>query len=135
MRISDWSSDVCSSDLGPGKIRADRGGGDVESAGQAAEGGQDQPSCVAGEAGARNASPVQRQPQLGMKMPRYLGPGLVRAALVAQDDAVDDHLLGDRAAPGAAGESVVIARDPDDARRRGLGMEPRSESTRLNSSH
>src|SRR3546814_11756250 len=59
-----------------------------------------------------------------MKMPRYLGPGLVRAALVAQDDAVDDHLLGDRAAPGAAGESVVIARDPDDARRRGLGMEP-----------
>src|SRR3546814_1805445 len=59
-----------------------------------------------------------------MKMPRYLGPGLVRAALVAQDDAVDDHLLGDRAAPGAAGESVVIARDPDDARRRGLGLEP-----------
>src|SRR3546814_15602893 len=25
MRISDWSSDVCSSDLGPGHVRQDRG--------------------------------------------------------------------------------------------------------------
>src|SRR3546814_19703514 len=111
MRISDWSSDVCSSDLGPGKIRADRGGGDVESAGQAAEGGQDQPSCVAGEAGARNASPVQRQPQLGIKMPRYLGPGLVRAALVAQDGESEDPLLGPRTPPAVNTQPPLMGKD------------------------
>src|SRR3546814_15556989 len=52
-----------------------------------------------------------------MEMPGDFGPRLAAQALVAKDDAVDGQLVGDLAAPRAARESVVIARDPQQPRR------------------
>ena len=83
-----------------------------ETAGQAAEGGQNQPLRVARETGARNRPAADAEPQFGMEMPGDFGPRLAAQALVAKDDAVDGQLVGDLAAPRAAGEPVVIAGDP-----------------------
>src|SRR3546814_6656926 len=52
-----------------------------------------------------------------MEMSRDFGPRFVRQALMAKDDAIDGDLVGDLAAPRAARESVVIARDPQQPRR------------------
>ena len=62
--------------------------------------------------------------QLGMEMARNFGARFVGEALVAKDDAVDNDLVGDLAAPRAAGEPVVIARDPEQPRRCRLTGEP-----------
>ena len=78
------------------------------------KGGQDQALGVMREAGARDGAAAKLQSQLGVEMPRYLGPRLVRTALVAQNDAIDAKRVGDRPAPRPARQPVVIAGDPDE---------------------
>ena len=100
--------------IATGEIGSDRRVEYVKATGQAAKGGQDQALGVMRKAGARDGAAAKLQSQLGVEMPRYLGPRLVQAALVAQHDAIDAKRVGDRPAPCPGGQPVVIAGDPDE---------------------
>src|SRR5690606_37888458 len=93
--------------IGSSEIFGDHWVGGGDSAGQAAKGGQNQSLFVARKAGARHMAAADVQPQLGVEMPRHFGPGFVNQTLVPKDDAVDDMLVSDLAAPRAAGQPVM----------------------------
>src|SRR3546814_2671413 len=134
MRISDWSSDVCSSDLwrpagrdrkaqqaiverhqrlGARAHRAqDFGMVGVEPAGERAERGQDQLGAGRDEASPRHAAAAQRHPPFGMKMARKLGARLAGHRFMAKHQPRDLGLVHDLAAAMVDPRGIVIARDP-----------------------